>query len=67
MNTRECQEYAERVANNVADTIRQVTESPNGMSRTLSPEVAAGVMVVQSNLSIAAALMWLAAELKDHR
>lgn len=60
-------EYAEHIANNTVSMIREVTTNPDGSTRGMPAEVTAGVLAAQSNLAIAAALMWLASELKESR
>lgn len=54
------QEYAERVCNNAASLLVEATRDLHGDVRDLAPEAAAGVLIAQSNLAIAAALLVVA-------
>lgn len=61
------QEYAERVANNTASMITEVTQFPDGTPRRMTDTMAAAVLTTQSNLAIAAALILVAHEIKESR
>ena len=55
-------EFALNVLNTAASMINQTVRDEDGESRSLPPELLAGVLVAQSNLAIAAALMLRAEE-----
>lgn len=54
------EEYGRRVRNNAGNMIQEITTRPDGTSRGMSDEMAAGVLVAQANLAIAASLAELA-------
>lgn len=61
------QEYAERVANNTASMITEVTRFPDGTPRKMTDTMAAAVLTTQSNLAIAAALILIAKQMQESR
>lgn len=65
MSTTSRQRYAETVLDNLGGMLGEFTRDAEGIPKPLSDEMAAGVVVAQSNMAIAAALMLIAAELKD--
>lgn len=64
MNARQ---FAEAAVNRAGNVIDQVTQTPDGTPREMPGEVAAGVLIAQSNMVIAAALMLVAHEIKEFR
>lgn len=61
MNARQ---FAEAAVNRAGNVIDQVTRKPDGTPRDMPGEVAAGVMIAQSNMAIAAALLLIAKQME---
>lgn len=55
--------YANSALANTASMLQEVTTNPDGTTRGMPSELTAGVLVAQSNLAIAAALMLIAENL----
>lgn len=64
MNARQ---FAEAAVNRAGNVIDQVTRKPDGTPRDMPGEVAAGVMIAQSNMAIAAALILIAKQIEEFR
>lgn len=56
----EAEEYGMRVRNNASSAIAEVCHTPDGSTRSLTDITAAGVLIAQSNLAIAASIAELA-------
>lgn len=67
MTGRNAREYAEAAANRAGNVIDQVTLKPDGTPRDMPGEVTAGVLIAQSNLAIAAALLLIAKQMEESR
>lgn len=61
MNARQ---FAEAAVNRAGNVIDQVTRKPDGTPRDMPGEVTAGVLIAQSNLAIAAALLLIAKQME---
>lgn len=67
MEARQSQQFAEGVMSNLNGMLGEATRNSDGTPKPMSDLVWTGVLNAQSNMAIASALMWLAAELKDRR
>lgn len=63
--TTHAEEYGKIVRTNCADMIWEVSKTPDGTPKSISEQLAVGILTAQSNLAIAASIAELADVLRE--